>query len=67
MTSGERSPLVMPTAMGKNERYIEIVALGSSPEMPTALSTTMIIGAIARMGIVCEVMIHGISERSSVW
>ena len=34
--------------------------------MPTAASTTMIIGAIARIGIVCEAMIHGIRLRSSV-
>ena len=31
------------------------------------MTEMMIIGAIARMGIVCEVMIQGISERSSVW
>ena len=29
-------------------------------------STTMIIGAIARIGMVCEAMIQGSSERSSV-
>ena len=34
--------------------------------MPTAASTTMIIGATARMGMVCEAMIHGIRLRSSV-
>ncbi len=34
--------------------------------MPTAFSTTMIIGAMARIGIVCEVMIHGIRLLSSV-
>ena len=34
--------------------------------MPTAASTTMIIGAMARIGIVCEAMIHGIRLRSSV-
>ena len=33
--------------------------------MPIAASTTMIIGAMARMGIVCEAMIHGIRLRSS--
>ena len=34
--------------------------------MPIAASTTMTIGAIARIGIVCEAMIHGIRLRSSV-
>ena len=34
--------------------------------MPTAASTTMIIGAMARIGMVCEAMIHGIRLRSSV-
>ena len=40
--------------------------LGSKPDMPMAFRTTIIIGAMARIGIVCEVMIHGIRLLSSV-
>ena len=56
----------MPIATGKNDRYIEISAFGTSPVMPTAPSATTTIGAIARIGIVCEAMSHGIRLRSSV-
>ena len=42
-----------------------MIALGSNPVNPRLPSTTTIIGAIARIGIVCDAMIHGISERSS--
>ncbi|MCY1243881.1 hypothetical protein D9M72_569200 [compost metagenome] len=43
-----------------------MMAFGNKPEIPIAFSTTIIIGAIARMGIVCEVMIHGIRLLSRV-
>ena len=43
-----------------------MIAFGSSPTKPIEPSTTMIIGAIARIGTVCEAMIQGRSERSSV-
>src|SRR3546814_1900547 len=62
---GLRSPLTMPTTTGKNDRYAEISAFGSSPDSPTAFSTTMIIGAIARIGMVWLDTTHGISERST--
>ena len=65
MTSGERRPFTMPTATGKKARYIDMNAFGSRPVMLIAFSTTMTIGAMAMMGIVCEVMIHGISDLSS--
>src|SRR3546814_15700126 len=55
----------MPTTTGKNDRYAEISAFGSSPDSPTAFSTTMIIGAIARIGMVWLATTHGISERST--
>ena len=45
-----------------NRALHEIIALGSKPEIPTALRTTMIIGAMARMGMVCEEMTHGIDR-----
>ena len=56
----------MPTTTGKNDRYIEIIALGSSPEIPTAFSTTMIIGAMASMGMVWLAMTQGITLISIV-
>ena len=43
-----------------------MIAFGTSPLRPIEPNTTIIIGAIARIGMVCEVMIHGKSERSSV-
>ena len=58
--------VVMPIATGKNERYIEISAFGTSPVMPTAPSATTTIGAMARIGIVCEAISHGIRLRSRV-
>ena len=56
----------MPTTTGKNERYIDIRAFGSNPVTPTELSTTMIIGAIARIGIVWLAITHGITLASIV-
>ena len=56
----------MPTATGKNDRYVEMIAFGTRPFSPIDASTTMIIGAIARIGMVCEAMIHGIRLRSRV-
>jgi hypothetical protein len=49
----------MPIATGKKHRYIEMSDLGIRPVSPIDPSTTMIIGAIARIGMVCEAMIHG--------
>ena len=43
-----------------------MIAFGITPVMPILPSTMMIIGPIARMGIVCEAMIQGIRLRSSV-
>ncbi|MNL66281.1 hypothetical protein D3C87_1907200 [compost metagenome] len=59
----------MPTTTGKNERYIEISALGTRPVSPTAPRPTTTMGATARMGMVWLAMIQGISERSdaSLW
>ena len=37
-----------------------MIAFGTRPVMPIEPSTTMTIGAIARIGMVCEAMIHGI-------
>ena len=56
----------MPMVTGKKHRYIEMIAFGTSPVTPMLARMTMIIGAMARIGTVCEAMIHGISERSSV-
>ena len=43
-----------------------MIAFGRSPVTPIEASTTITIGAIARIGIVCEAMIQGIRLRSSV-
>jgi hypothetical protein len=64
--SGERSPFTMPIVTGKNERYPEMIAFGITPVMPILPSTMMIMGPMARIGIVCEAMIQGIRLRSSV-
>ena len=45
---------------------MEIIAFGSSPEIPAAFSTTMIIGATARMGTVWLAMTQGITDMSIV-
>jgi hypothetical protein len=49
----------MPIATGKKHRYIEMIAFGTSPVRPSEPSTTMMIGATARIGIVCDAMIQG--------
>ena len=41
-----------------------IIAFGSSPDTPTAFRTTMIIGAIARMGMVWLAITQGITDIS---
>ena len=51
----------MPTTTGKKLRYIEMIAFGSSPVSPTEASTTMIIGAIARIGTVWLAITQGIT------
>ena len=43
-----------------------MIAFGSRPVRPIEASTTITIGAMARIGIVCEAMIQGIRLRSSV-
>ena len=58
--SGERKPFTMPMTMGKKQRYMEMIDFGSRPVKPKLPSTTMIIGAMARIGMVCEAMIQGI-------
>jgi hypothetical protein len=58
--------LTIPIVTGKKHKYIEISAFGSSPVKPMLPSTTMIIGAIARIGMVWEAMIQGSNERSRV-
>ncbi len=55
----------MPIVTGKKHRYIEMTALGNSPTKPMLPSTTTTIGAIARIGTVCEAMIQGSRLRSS--
>ena len=55
----------MPMVTGKKHRYIEMTAFGSNPLKPRLPSTTTTIGAMARMGTVCEAMIHGSRLRSS--
>jgi hypothetical protein len=49
----------MPITIGKKQRYAEINAFGKRPVKPIAPKTTIIIGAIARIGIVCEAIIQG--------
>ena len=56
----------MPTATGKKHRYIEMIAFGSSPVTPTEFSTTMIIGAMARIGMVWLAITQGITLASMV-
>ena len=43
------------------------MAFGKRPVMPMEPSTTMMIGAMARIGIVWEEMIQGMRLRSSVF
>ena len=55
----------MPIVTGKKRQIgRRSSAFGSRPVMPTSRrASTMIIGAIARIGMVCEAMIHGIRLR----
>ncbi len=43
---------------------MEIKAFGKRPDMPMEFRTTIIIGAMARIGIVCDAITHGISDLS---
>ena len=56
----------MPMVTGKKHRYAEMIDFGSSPCSPMAPSTTMTIGAIARIGTICEQMTQGSRLFSSV-
>ena len=56
----------MPTATGKKERYIEMIAFGISPVTPTEFKTTMIIGAMAMIGTVWLAITQGITLASVV-
>ena len=64
--SGDVSPFTIPIATGKKHRYAEMIDFGSSPRRPMAPNTTMIIGAIANIGTICEQMIQGNRLFSSV-
>ena len=41
-----------------------MIAFGISPWTPMEFSTTMIIGAMARIGMVCQAMAQGITAMS---
>ena len=56
----------MPTTTGKNDRYMLMIAFGSRPDRPTAFSTTMIIGAMAKIGMVWLAITQGITDMSIV-
>ena len=60
VVSGEVRPFTMPMVTGKKHRYIEISDFGTSPVKPMEPSTTITIGAMARIGMVWDAMIHGI-------
>ncbi len=64
--SGEVRPFTMPMVTGKKHRYAEMIDFGNRPRMPIAPNTTMIMGAIARIGTICEQMIQGSRLFSSV-
>ena len=64
--SGDLRPFTIPTTTGKKERYIEIIAFGNKPVTPTEFITTIIIGAIARIGMVWLAITQGITLRSIV-
>src|SRR5260370_38562828 len=59
MGSGEFNPFTMPIAIGKKHRYAVMMDFGRSPCSPTAPSTTMTIGATARLVPIWEHMIQG--------
>ena len=52
MGSGDRGPFTIPTTSGKKHKYMEITYFGKSPVIPIDPSTTIIIGANARIGTV---------------
>src|SRR5262249_6740468 len=64
--SGEVRPFTMPVVTGKKHKEAEMIDFGSSPRSPSEPSTTMTIGAMARIGTICEQMIHGNRLFSSV-
>ena len=41
-----------------------MIAFGNTPCTPTEFRTTMIMGAMARIGMVCDAMAHGMTLRS---
>ena len=43
---------------------MEITPLGIRPVKPSGAMSTMIMGAMAMIGMVCEVITHGITDRS---
>ena len=55
----------LPHTLG-HEGCGEIIDFGKSPVSPIEPSPTIIIGAIARIGMVCEAMIQGITLRFKV-
>ena len=62
LTEEEKNEAIKKIAL----ENVDIKALGSNPWMPNALNTTIIIGAIAKIGMVWEVIIHGINVLSQV-
>ena len=62
--SGLLSPVTIPTTTGKKLRYALMIALGRIPDRPSEFSTTMIIGAMARIGMVWLAMAQGITLMS---
>ena len=63
---GCASPSPCRPRPGRSDRYIEMIAFGSSPVTPTEFSTTMIIGAMARIGMVWLAITQGITLASVV-
>ena len=58
----------MLTSTGKKQRYAEMIALGTvRPSTPRVASTTMIIGAIATIGIVWLMIAQGIRLMFAVF
>ena len=54
----------MPTNTGKKLRNAEMIAFGIKPCTPTEDKTTMIIGATANIGTVCDAIAQGITDKS---
>ena len=55
----------MLIATGKNVRYAAMIATAFQPAMPFDPSPTTTIGAIARIGTVCDATMYGRMPRSS--